>query len=172
MTVKTYAAIFISLFLFGELTVSQGSAQNAQDDYAHLLKTHIVRYTDVGNLLDFKAFFGPWRSKLTMIEEKKRSQEDIEHKIIRPTIKDARAHYTLNGASLGCPNQKKRPGEPKRWRLRLWSSSTIRAERRPSLRAVIPYRVFLNGTVKISAAQKQRSMNICGNMQNRSWPSS
>ena len=59
--------------------------------------------------LDFKAFFGPWRTKLTTIEGEKHSLDDIEHKIIRPAYKDARSHYALNCASLGCPNLKRTP---------------------------------------------------------------
>jgi hypothetical protein len=34
----------------------------------------------------------------------KLSLDDIEHAILRPTFKDARVHYALNCASVGCPN--------------------------------------------------------------------
>lgn len=70
------------------------------------------------SLLDFKAFFGPWRSKLTTIEGKRHSLDDIEHSIIRPTFKDARSHYALNCASLGCPNLKRTP----------WRAETLDAD--------------------------------------------
>jgi len=29
---------------------------------------------------------------------------DIEHRILRPIWNDYRIHFTVNGASLGCPN--------------------------------------------------------------------
>jgi Protein of unknown function, DUF547 len=69
-------------------------------------------------LLDFKAFFGPWRTKLTTVEGEKHSLDDIEHNIIRPTYKDARSHYALNCASLGCPNLKLTP----------WRAETLEAD--------------------------------------------
>lgn len=70
------------------------------------------------SLLDFKAFFGPWRTKVATVEGKHYSLDDIEHKTIRPTFKDARSHYALNCASIGCPNLKLTP----------WSAATLEAD--------------------------------------------
>jgi hypothetical protein len=47
---------------------------------------------------------GPWDAKLLMIEGEKLSLNDVEHRILRPVWKDARIHYAVNCASLGCPN--------------------------------------------------------------------
>jgi Protein of unknown function, DUF547 len=47
---------------------------------------------------------GPWDAKLATIEREKLSLNDIEHRILRPIWKDARVHYAVNCASLGCPN--------------------------------------------------------------------
>lgn len=47
---------------------------------------------------------GPWGKKLLQIESEDISLDDIEHRILRPIWKDARLHYGLNCASLGCPN--------------------------------------------------------------------
>lgn len=47
---------------------------------------------------------GPWGKKILRIEEQGVSLNDIEHRILRPLWKDARIHYALNCASLGCPN--------------------------------------------------------------------
>lgn len=189
MSVKTYGAACVSLSLFAALTLLPAGARNAQEDYARLLKTYVIRSAHGVNLvdyaswqkndaaraalvsyleylqkqkpsqmprdaafafwvnlynaatldavlenypvdsirdiksegtslLDFKAFFGPWRTKLTLIEGKKHSLDDIEHKIIRPTFKDARSHYALNCASLGCPNLKQTP----------WKAETLEAD--------------------------------------------
>ena len=47
---------------------------------------------------------GPWGKKLVTIENQKVSLDDIEHRILRPIWKDARVHYGVNCASIGCPN--------------------------------------------------------------------
>jgi hypothetical protein len=47
---------------------------------------------------------GPWGKKLVTIENQKVSLDDIEHRILRPIWKDARIHYGVNCASIGCPN--------------------------------------------------------------------
>lgn len=52
---------------------------------------------------------GPWDAKLIRIEGRHLSLNDIEHRILRPIWQDARLHYILNCASLGCPNLPMRP---------------------------------------------------------------
>lgn len=47
---------------------------------------------------------GPWGKKLIMVEGEALSLDDIEHRILRPIWRDARLHYALNCAALGCPN--------------------------------------------------------------------
>jgi hypothetical protein len=47
---------------------------------------------------------GPWKKKLLTIEGEDVSLDDIEHRILRPIWKDPRTHYSVNCASLGCPN--------------------------------------------------------------------
>ncbi|HUT48938.1 MAG TPA: DUF547 domain-containing protein [Alphaproteobacteria bacterium] len=47
---------------------------------------------------------GPWDKKLLAIEGTPISLNDIEHRILRPIWRDARIHYALNCASIGCPN--------------------------------------------------------------------
>ena len=48
--------------------------------------------------------FGPWDKKLIKVENESLSLNDIEHRILRPIWRDARIHYAVNCASLGCPN--------------------------------------------------------------------
>lgn len=50
---------------------------------------------------------GPWKLKLITVENVQLSLNDIEHKILRPIWKDKRIHYTVNCASIGCPNLRK-----------------------------------------------------------------
>lgn len=47
---------------------------------------------------------GPWKEKLFKVEGQLLSLDDIEHEILRPIWQDARIHYALNCASLGCPD--------------------------------------------------------------------
>ncbi|MGH8462018.1 MAG: DUF547 domain-containing protein [Stenotrophobium sp.] len=47
---------------------------------------------------------GPWDKKLLRIENKAVSLNDIEHRILRPIWHDPRTHYSVNCASLSCPN--------------------------------------------------------------------
>jgi hypothetical protein len=47
---------------------------------------------------------GPWDKQLVEVEGVAVSLNDIEHRILRPIWQDARIHYAVNCASLGCPN--------------------------------------------------------------------
>jgi len=47
---------------------------------------------------------GPWKKQVVTVNGVKLSLDDIEHKILRALFKDARVHYAVNCASVGCPN--------------------------------------------------------------------
>ena len=47
---------------------------------------------------------GPWKKKLLTVEGEGVSLDDIEHRVLRPIWQDPRTHYSVNCASLGCPN--------------------------------------------------------------------
>jgi Protein of unknown function, DUF547 len=47
---------------------------------------------------------GPWKAKVLAMKGVALSLDDIEHGILRPIFKDARVHYAVNCASVGCPN--------------------------------------------------------------------
>ena len=47
---------------------------------------------------------GPWDEKRVSVEGQELSLDDIEHRIVRPIWRDARVHYALNCAAIGCPN--------------------------------------------------------------------
>ncbi len=47
---------------------------------------------------------GPWKKKLLTVDGTELSLDDIEHRILRPLMRDPRVHYAVNCASLGCPN--------------------------------------------------------------------
>lgn len=56
--------------------------------------------TKLGGLFSF----GPWGDNIVVINSKKLTLNDIEHRILRPIWQDPRTHYAVNCASLGCPN--------------------------------------------------------------------
>jgi hypothetical protein len=47
---------------------------------------------------------GPWREKRVRVAGRDLSLDDIEHGIMRPVFGDARVHYAVNCASIGCPD--------------------------------------------------------------------
>lgn len=47
---------------------------------------------------------GPWGKDLVTVEGKAMSLDDIEHRILRPIWNTPLTHYTVNCASIGCPN--------------------------------------------------------------------
>ena len=59
-----------------------------------------IRDIDLSGLLSN----GPWDAKLVGVNGVKLTLNNIEHDILRPIWKDARIHYGVNCASVGCPN--------------------------------------------------------------------
>ena len=55
---------------------------------------------------------GPWKAKQLEVAGRDISFNDIEHRILRPIWGDARVHFVLNCASLGCPDIPVRPLSP------------------------------------------------------------
>ncbi|MDX2259987.1 MAG: DUF547 domain-containing protein [Hyphomicrobiaceae bacterium] len=47
---------------------------------------------------------GPWQAPVVTVKSTQLSLDDIEHQILRPVFADARVHYAVNCASIGCPN--------------------------------------------------------------------
>jgi hypothetical protein len=52
---------------------------------------------------------GPWNEKVATVLGRELSLDDIEHGILRPVWGDARVHYAVNCASIGCPDLGARP---------------------------------------------------------------
>lgn len=75
--------------------------------YNALTVREILRFFPVSSIRDISSgffSFGPWNKKLIEIEGEILTLNDIEHRILRPIWRDARIHYALNCAALGCPN--------------------------------------------------------------------
>ncbi len=47
---------------------------------------------------------GPWGKKVVTVSGVRLSLDDIEHGVMRPIWGDARIHYAVNCAAVGCPN--------------------------------------------------------------------
>lgn len=63
-----------------------------------------IRDIRLGGSFTARFFGGPWAAKTMMVEGVELALDDIEHRILRPIWRDARTHYAVNCASLGCPN--------------------------------------------------------------------
>lgn len=55
-------------------------------------------------VLDPRGLIGPWRTRLVSVEGRRLSLDAIENAILRPLARDPRVHYSINCASMGCPN--------------------------------------------------------------------
>ncbi|MEL6292615.1 MAG: DUF547 domain-containing protein, partial [Pseudomonadota bacterium] len=47
---------------------------------------------------------GPWKAKIIKVSGTELSLDDVEHEIMRKVFADPRVHYSVNCASIGCPN--------------------------------------------------------------------
>ena len=83
-----------------------------------------IRDIKSDGFLDPKSYFGPWRTKRITVEGKSYSLDDIEHVAVRPHFNDARVHYAVNCASLGCPNLR-----PNAWRAETIDTELTKAAR-------------------------------------------
>ncbi|MEO1252699.1 MAG: DUF547 domain-containing protein [Pseudomonadota bacterium] len=73
----------------------------------------ILENYPVDSIRDIKSgpfdFVGPWNEKRTVVAGVPLSLNDIEHKIIRVNFDDARIHYAVNCAAIGCPSLRPTP---------------------------------------------------------------
>lgn len=103
-TLQTYIA---------ELTAIDPRLYNKKEQFAYWVNLYnaltvnlILKAYPVTSITKLGGFFsfGPWDEKITLVAGKKLTLNDIEHRILRPIWKDARIHYAVNCASLGCPD--------------------------------------------------------------------
>jgi Protein of unknown function, DUF547 len=107
--------------------------------------------------LDPKAYLGPWRQQRISVEGRRLSLDDIEHSILRPTFKDARVHYMVNCASIGCPNLM----------ARAWRPASLDVDLDNAARSFINHpravSVLPSGTLKVSSIYKWFVEDFGGN---------
>ena len=106
------AALDRYLGALGEISISNHSRDEQLAYWINLYNALTVKvvldHYPVTSIRDIKISpglfaIGPWEKKLITIEGETISLNDIEHRIIRPIWRDARVHYALNCASIGCP---------------------------------------------------------------------
>ncbi|MCZ6647206.1 MAG: DUF547 domain-containing protein [SAR324 cluster bacterium] len=82
--------------------------------YNALTVNLILSHYPVESILDIRISpgllgYGPWDKHIVEVEGESLSLNDIEHRILRPIWRDARIHYVVNCAAVGCPNLPARP---------------------------------------------------------------
>lgn len=73
-------------------------------------------------VLDPRGLIGPWRTRLIDVEGRRLSLDDIENRVLRPLANDPRVHYSINCASLSCPNL-----QPRAWQAETLDADLDRA---------------------------------------------
>jgi hypothetical protein len=77
--------------------------------------------------LDPRGLIGPWRTQRIRVAGRRLSLDGIEHGILRREWRDARVHYAVNCASIGCPNLPRRA----------WRAETLDADLDAAARAYV-----------------------------------
>lgn len=89
---------------------------NREEQFAYWINLYnavtlavVLDHYPVKSIMDISispGFFsiGPWGKKLIVIDGEELSLDDIEHRILRPIWRDARIHYAVNCAAIGCPD--------------------------------------------------------------------
>lgn len=77
---------------------------------AHTVEKILMRYPGLQSIWDFGKFFGnPFRDEFFRLLGAPMSLDAIEHGILRKRYGEARVHYAVNCASLGCPMLREEP---------------------------------------------------------------
>lgn len=77
---------------------------------AFTLDLILSRYPDLKSIRDLGSLLSsPWKQAFFGLLGEKRSLDWIEHQQLRPRYKDARIHFAVNCASIGCPALRPEP---------------------------------------------------------------
>jgi hypothetical protein len=80
----------------------------------------LVRYPDIGSIWDFGKLFGnPFKDEFFVLLGRRRSLDWIEHETLRRRYRDARIHYAVNCAAVGCPMLREEAYAPSRLEAQL-----------------------------------------------------
>ncbi len=77
---------------------------------AWTLELILSRYPDLQSIRDLGSLLGsPWKKSFAPLLGETRSLDWIEHQRLRPGYRDARIHFAVNCASVGCPALRPEP---------------------------------------------------------------
>lgn len=91
---------------FDHLTNDQQLAFLINAYNAWTVELILSKYPDIDSIKDLGSFFSsPWKKEFISLLGEIRSLDDIEHNLIRGSerYRDARIHFAVNCASIGCP---------------------------------------------------------------------
>jgi hypothetical protein len=140
--VSAFAAMPVSTLPRGEQFCVWANLYNALT-----LQVVLARFP-VRSIRDIKSSplaLGPWKDKRVSVQGVRLSLDDIEHNILRKQWRDPRVHYSVNCASIGCPNLRRRG----------WRAESLDADLNAAARAFINsprgVRVTGAGQVRVSS---------------------
>ncbi|MBW2564562.1 MAG: DUF547 domain-containing protein [Deltaproteobacteria bacterium] len=77
---------------------------------AWTIKLILSGYPGIKSIKDMGSLFkSPWKKKISRIDGKIMTLDDIEHNILRPRFKDPRVHFAINCAAKSCPPLRSEP---------------------------------------------------------------
>jgi len=77
---------------------------------AWTIKLILSGYPGIRSIKDMGSLFkSPWKKKISRIDGKIITLDDIEHNILRPRFKDPRVHFAINCAAKSCPPLRSEP---------------------------------------------------------------
>jgi hypothetical protein len=96
------------------MPLSEFDALAKEDQLAFLMNAYnawtvdfiLTKYPDLKSIKELGSFFrSPWKKEFIPLLGETRSLDDIEHNLIRGSgrYKEARIHFSVNCASIGCP---------------------------------------------------------------------
>jgi hypothetical protein len=82
---------------------------------AHTVEKILTRYPDIHSIWDFgRIFSNPFKDRFFRLFGRPFSLDDIEQDYLRKPYREARIHYALNCASIGCPMLREEAYVPER----------------------------------------------------------
>ncbi|MGH8668596.1 MAG: DUF547 domain-containing protein [Burkholderiales bacterium] len=106
------AALGKYLSELSEVKISEFKGWSRAEQMAFLINAYnaftvekiLTRYPGIGSIWDFGKLFGnPFKDEFFVLLQARRSLDWIEHETLRKTYRDARIHYAVNCAAVGCP---------------------------------------------------------------------
>ncbi|MFP5306394.1 MAG: DUF547 domain-containing protein [Gammaproteobacteria bacterium] len=74
------------------------------------LELILTRYPDLKSIRDLGSLLrSPWKQPFFTLLGERRTLDWIEHDVLRPRYRDARVHFAVNCASIGCPALRPEP---------------------------------------------------------------